>query len=951
MKLQARCIKPKSRATTEMAQANVPISSEERECQLVESAKRRQEAVERKRETPSSFGLREDDDETDFKLLPIKPEDRITMAMAIKPHTKDSLRPSLKTPSSPKDSAVDLASTRNTNAPSFPPGSTRQPRTHNAATSVIPHSDDKYKRVEESVEAQRKKNAELHAQLQAIQEKKRKDAEAQKVAAAKAKEQQEQQRARVKQQDAYNKQLQNRAEAAQRSRAIVEAGRKLEAQKKADAQKEAGAKRKEQEKRRLEQSTWDEQKKFEDTQRDALRKRQAEAEKEKGVLDDRRAALARLSAVRPPQPLSKPHDQVGGGAADINQVVDKHAAPQGLRFKNGDGSSAADAARKKVKEIQDRNAQNGLFETKSKSESEQKPGMTERDRRIKMMEERNTRLREAEEKEARESKEEQEGVLVLENHDRPDPRHGPVHRRHSLDREQKRDSRAPTPSSPTTPKGPQSLSSAAGQALLARANVNGTNKSKPVPEKNSREYHYNHYGRQLSEILPEDIQLVHWRDNGMRFQDVEVLFGKRFDSAKTVSTLRKRYKQVKEALKDAAVEHELLDSMLEGSREAAERVNRKVHGRRPIDLHVGSKEVERSAEGRGKNDRGRAMASERQRDAKGHFLPVAGESGGGDVAKPKATASGRSLIESFDSSTTEATLAHEQLENRPQTGGKTMSAEVMKYYLESMAEAWEESHAAESISREPSPEREEDRRRFGFFVQRREITQGELDQGFELGDSYAWANCDDELEDVDAANAKAAAESYCAPEAIETKIDLNRPFSNYCETLKHGCRFFKQAWEGAGEIEVRVVRGERYFRDGLQPQSKARWIGRTLYIINHRQVERAGYGGDDEDLFAEKKETDVTSLVGNSVYSSLEEANVDAIKHFVSIAFSPTSGHLTQRAIEVRAVEDQLKAELEEAQMGKEDEVVFWKEIESEDGKSRVEVWVAEIELKGPRNL
>jgi hypothetical protein len=65
---------------------------------------------------------------------------------------------------------------------------------------------------------------------------------------------------------------------------------------------------------------------------------------------------------------------------------------------------------------------------------------------------------------------------------------------------------------------------------------------------------------------------------------------------------------------------------------------------------------------------------------------------------------------------------------------------------------------------------------------------------------------------------------------------------------------------------------------------------------------------------------------------------------FVGMTFTPTSGNLVQRKIEIQEAEQQHMNELDEYG-------VFHQRAEDEKGETIVDVWVEEAELEGPRNL
>ena len=903
------------------------MAMSQRERQLLESRKRRQETTQRKRDIPSSsrgtpdkVHLKEGSDgEVEVDHARSHPDrGRANDFRTGKAQTGLFQTPASHT-SPAKDSVIDLTADDAKNIPtksrpqedkrlSKVTGSIQKPRT----------IYEEGRRSREFGEATLQKNAELHARVQALDNKEKEQAEVRRAAEAKRKkESDELQEARARMQEEYDRQATAQAEMAKRSRARVEANR-------LEAQQEAEAKRNERRKREAEQKKWDEKERIKDEHREALRKRQAEEDKEKRCLGDQQAALARLNAVRPPQqaPKESPREEQKA-ETDMNQIVSKHTPQTGLHFKRDNGSMAADAARNKVKKIQDRNAQGGLLQSKPVST----PESSRREERIKALEEKNARLREAERCAGEDEDDGKDADPQGQFHRQSQDAKHPLH--HAAEAE-KRDSGAPAPSPAplALPKGPQSLSSAAGQALLAHANANQTKTRDGTLLAGKRKNH----GRQLGEILPEDIRLVKWRDDGMQFKEIALLWAKQFGASRSADTLRSRYKQVKEALRSVDVKQHLLDLMLNGSTHAREEVNCAVHGRWPL-----------------------SDAPKSQRAAQDHFAPKHGQSGDGDAGRVRAAATvprsgllSPKLTNSFVSSTTEETVAaDENAGRRSDVGGKRLGPEAYAYFLESIREVYAEDEPDVPSPREQSPVCEEDYYHFAYQVQRREISQEDLDEGFVITEEDVWQVCDEPLDKLSRANKKAAKEAACIPKKWKHEGDSDPEYQISSRNLNDGRKMFKTIWHGIGEVQVRVARYTLYPHDNVRPTSKDGWAPKSIYFVRERKAEKTG-----DDVFAESREVDVTRDVDNAVYTALEEANTTAIQHFVSIAFESKSANLTQRKIEEKEMVKKIEGELAEEEGSVEEEgSCFRREIETEDGRRKVEVWVEKGKLKGPRNL
>lgn len=802
---------------------------------------------------------------------------------------------------------------------------------------VTHHGDRHMKALEE---AQRKKAAELRARFAQIDAEESERAELRKTV-----EVERQVQGGVQQSVKHN------PEDAQRNLAIAEAQKKLEAQRKRDAEKEAAAEEEVQRKRVLEQQQWDGRKKVQEAQREALRKRQAVAEKEKSVLDDRQAALARCGAVRSPQPVRKDDPPLVGSGSSIGDVianVKKHASIEGLRFMDpGDEGIAADIARKRLQEIKERSEQD-----RSNRLSNDVPARMERTeghRQLQKTVDSSLTRRKIEEQRLGGC---DEGKSVLKDDDQPPLRDSGLDAKPAPTYEgghQRRDSRVPTPQAPTLPTGPVSLRRAAEQGILPHA-ATPQAKAKGASATPSKSH-----SRQLGEILPQDIQLLRWRDNGILLSEISSnLWPKTFGTPRAIKTLRERYKQVKDALKTIRIDDQAYTSLLNrvqrGDAEARAELNRKVHGVWPLPVVRGREDGAAGARGE------RAQGNERPRDARGHFLPV-NHRPTVERALPGATsqraASTWNPLQSFGSSNTEGTLTHEderEAEPRSHIGGKIMNAAVFHHYLEQNAEAYAEMQAEseknEEAGREQSPICQDDAYHFTYQVQRREMTQKDLDDGWKLEDD-PWQLYGEPYDNLDRANAKASRLALEMPKAWKVWANA-RDYDISTRTPEkgpeNGCVTCSVVWRGVGQVQTCVTRGINYYDSTILPTSKDGWAPRTIYFVRSRTTTKTKV---DDELFDNIASTDTTINVDDAVYAVLAEANDAAIKHFVSIAYSSKSARLEQRAMDVAEVEGRVAEELEDDG----EDRLFEREVEDEEGRRKVVVWVEEGKLRGPRNL
>ena len=685
-------------------------------------------------------------------------------------------------------------------------------------------------------------------------------------------------------------------------------GREVEARRRAQekATKQAEHERREFERRQAEEREFAEAKRAREAQQEALTKRAEEAKREESAIAEREKALARLTCI--PKPTS-----TGKGTVQPSQVQNatkENAGMERLPVPQRSGHHTMGAGKVETSTSLEQHtpapiAPKGTNERanllvaqqKSDSSSQIEPiggahAGAAREQRIQAMRDRNARLQRAEDDEPSECQPET----------------------------------AKAPSSEFPPKGPVSLNSTEGQARLARSNAvssriqptKATSTSACAQNENNRDQVKNHQ-RQLGEILQEDIRLYRRRSTGSTFKEVLILLEKCFGWDKSVDTLRKRYKQVKEAILAANVDPMLIDHA-DGNEAARQEVNRKIHGTWPLP------------------------PTEKLRDANGHYVAVVRPS---SQSSPNAggwdsPASGLS----FESKTLSGSLVSSPLQDnvggqpRPHTGGKTMTQDVLHYYLQGFAEQQARDSEDVAPERESSPVTEEDYCHFAYQVECRQVSKEELDDEVRIGDAQ-WDVCCGPFDNLLQANIAATNRIFRVPKGWRSAVDLSEGHKMETRKLEGDMEFHELIGTAGGIRQVQVTRYLRTHQDGILPQNKNGWVPKTIYFVRQKTVTKSG-----DDIFEESKEESIEENVDNTVYTTLDLANECAAKKFIDEAFEPESRHLTQRQIEIQRAVKQVLDELDESE-----EEMFSRAVESEDGTKVVEVWVEEGRLAGPRNL
>lgn len=88
----------------------------------------------------------------------------------------------------------------------------------------------------------------------------------------------------------------------------------------------------------------------------------------------------------------------------------------------------------------------------------------------------------------------------------------------------------------------------------------------------------------LGEVLSEDVKIFKWRELGGSWSQICAHFEECTGKRRAEDTLRKRYRQVKDALSSISVNREVVESAYNGDSIACETINRAVHGTWPLQL-------------------------------------------------------------------------------------------------------------------------------------------------------------------------------------------------------------------------------------------------------------------------------------------------------------------------------------------------------------------------------
>ncbi|KAK3645705.1 hypothetical protein LTR56_008892 [Elasticomyces elasticus] len=421
----------------------------------------------------------------------------------------------------------------------------------------------------------------------------------------------------------------------------------------------------------------------------------------------------------------------------------------------------------------------------------------------------------------------------------------------------------------------------------------------------------------LGEVSSADIQLVRWRDKGTRFSDLPAAYQALCGKVRSDTTLRKRYGQVKIAVR--GIDADLLDRVVADETGAVDQLNRLIHGDRP----------------------------------------ETGNTPGGSFDS-SSTLSGSQRADSPAEFVIPAPASEENRECRPTTAGKKLDEALWAQYIEALALEWAREEA-ETSDEEDLEDETPDPYYNKYTVQRRAITQAELDDGDEL-DDRPWITYGEDMLSKQKANGKARSLTL---ENIDPVIfaEMIRSAGLVWNLNEHGLVYATVTTPG-GIVETRVEQ-RLHARKPNEQQPKIdreELLSRTVYYVKERRVkiERCVKASEDESVDAELfgEDAEVTTIrtllsdktVDETAYSALELANKYAIKHWTKEVWHSSSVNLDQRTLEETDLREELVHELQDQQ-----DDTFFERVETfecADGTTEeVSVYIAKGPLCGARNI
>ena len=287
--------------------------------------------------------------------------------------------------------------------------------------------------------------------------------------------------------------------------------------------------------------------------------------------------------------------------------------------------------------------------------------------------------------------------------------------------------------------------------------------------------------------------------------------------------------------------------------------------------------------------------------------------------------------------------------DRPATGGKTLNWEALRLYMDQTADTWETLDQEPQIESDSEHEvlTDEDKCFFAYQVQRREISQAELENDHELQDK-PWLDCGPQYASSCRANKRVAKEVFRSSDPSMTAAIAKSSNLDF-KTGDDGLSCATMASE-AGQIQARIERRSHTRRPkatidlNLVPRYFY-WVKEKVSILGNVTTG----SGKDIELFGEAPSKPVETVVDSlGIYSAPKQASQKAIARLVKQTF-------TSQTTRMRAREDEEKAAREEVTKEFENEIGSL-EIElfrgsAKRGWKEWEVWVEKVPMTGPRNL
>ena len=447
----------------------------------------------------------------------------------------------------------------------------------------------------------------------------------------------------------------------------------------------------------------------------------------------------------------------------------------------------------------------------------------------------------------------------------------------------------------------------------------------------------NHKG-DVTEVCTSDISLVKWRDQGHSWREVVDLYKRLAGEENSEQTLRRRYRKVKEAIEEVdEITTELCERVINGELDALEEMN----------TLLTQKAQERE---------GTATGASTGAQIKGTHTHRAWQKGGRQNEADARPATQSLASPPYSEGTPTSQQPTQQVfppQTRATVGGKTLSDEAFRHYLEQIQEACYEDEVEDeeeqADEREPSPFTAADYCHFLYQIQRRECTKKQADdEGMTVDeqlDSQPWLACDDEFGDLDDANTAVMAQIMRRPRGAQAIATARNKWNLSSETDPNGL-IEAELSSAVGKLQMRVTRYVRSFHDNVMPESKERWFPKTVYYVHVRTATRTL-----QDIHDGTESEIQEYILEDTSFTSLELANSQAIDEWLRRTLKHTTANLDQRTIERNNAKVAFEEALEEGAEGTRFSMEMDEEVGEESTFKRTRVWVKDGKLAGPRNL
>jgi hypothetical protein len=476
-------------------------------------------------------------------------------------------------------------------------------------------------------------------------------------------------------------------------------------------------------------------------------------------------------------------------------------------------------------------------------------------------------------------------------------------------------------------------------------------------------------------ITSNDLHLYKWRAEKLTWADTRDRWSKLPGTAdsktKSEDSLRGRFRAVAKLIETDEVSQELCSAVLEGVEGAEEELNR-------IVAELQQQQAE----------------PELQLQTGGFRKISSGKNGGGVKQEPVRQQQQISATQQQQNAANvppdpPLAVAGTCLPSPPRStqGGKFYDASTFQAYIEHIAEAREQEDDADSDSncfasnsREASPVQRADYCKWEYYMQRRDFTcddisalpEGQQDPtaSFEeieddaenseeiYNPSTRWKTYTQPFYALSDANAEAVRFLWTTPMGSPQTYSAAGSYSFSTHVGPFAMSTFSVKSE-LGLSQVRVARRLLTYQDHVVPQreEKEGWVPRVLWcVVVKVRDNRKGKEGVEVD--------GESPVLSNKIFSSLNLANTRAIDEWLKLTLKIRSANLSQRKIEMESAKATLLNKLERVGHGGDEDdddsgerAKKFKEVLVEgpaDGETgggrRVEVFVQEVGLEGPRN-